>query len=88
MQIEISNIEQESIQFLHTNGKALVTKRSAFTGKYHRATLQLNDEQYSNWRSGGQLIQNAMPHLDAEEREFLMTGVTPAEWKEIFGEEE
>jgi len=29
-----------------------------------------------------QMIQNAFPHLSAEEREFLLSGVTPAEWEE------
>jgi hypothetical protein len=25
-------------------------------------------------------IQNAMPHLSVDDREFIMTGVTPEEW--------
>jgi hypothetical protein len=27
-----------------------------------------------------------MPHLTADQREFLMTGITPAEWQAAFGE--
>jgi len=34
------------------------------------------------------LIQFALSHLTAEEREFLMTGITPDEWDEALGEEE
>jgi hypothetical protein len=29
-------------------------------------------------------VQNAMPHLSADEREFIMTGITPTEWDEMF----
>jgi hypothetical protein len=32
----------------------------------------------------GELVQNAMPHLSADEREFIMTGITPTEWDEMF----
>jgi hypothetical protein len=31
------------------------------------------------------MIQNAMPNLTAAQREFLMTGVTEEEWKEMWG---
>ena len=37
-----------------------------------------------NWRYRGALIQDAFPDLDADQREFLMTGITPAEWAEMF----
>jgi len=38
--------------------------------------------------SGGALIQDAFPYLDNEEREFILTGITPAEWDEMFGDED
>jgi len=36
----------------------------------------------------GALIQNAFPFLSLDEREFLLTGMTPDEWDEICGEED
>lgn len=87
MQISISNIEEESICFLPTIGKAVVTKQSPFSKVWHTATLVITDDQYLNWQ-GGELIQKALAHLTADEREFLMTGITPEEWDEAFGEEE
>lgn len=36
----------------------------------------------------GQTIQDAFPYLSADDREFLLTGITPEEWDAIFGEEE
>ena len=85
MKISISNIEENSIRFLPMIGKAIVTKKSPFSGVYHTVTLAMTDEQYSNWQSSGELIQNALPHLTADEREFLMTGITPQEWDDAFG---
>jgi hypothetical protein len=80
--ISISNIEEQSIKFL-TNGNAVVTKKSPFLGIYHTATLVMTEDQYSNWLANGELIQNALPHLTADEREFLMTGITPQEWDAV-----
>lgn len=34
------------------------------------------------------LIQDIFPDMKAEDREFLMTGITPAQWNEMFGGED
>ena len=31
-------------------------------------------------------IQDAMPNLTPDEREFIKTGITPKEWDEMFGD--
>ena len=33
-------------------------------------------------------IQDAMPSVSAEDREFLISGTSPEGWKEVFGSEE
>ena len=35
----------------------------------------------------GALIQDAFPNLSVDEREFLLSGLTPDQWKDIFPEE-
>jgi len=35
---------------------------------------------------GGDLIQDAMPNTSADDREFLISGISPEGWKEQFGE--
>jgi len=60
-----------------------VSKRSTATGELNTMVLDITMPQYMDWK-GGMLIQNAMPQLSADEREFLMTGMTPAEWDEMF----
>lgn len=87
MKISLSNTKEESILFLRTTGEAVVTKLSPFSGKCHTSTLSLTDDQYSRWL-GGELIQYALPHLNDDEREFLISGITPEEWNEEFGKDE
>lgn len=45
-------------------------------------------ERYRQWRSGGILIQYALPELSAAQREILMTGIGLREWHEAFKEED
>ena len=62
----------------------LITRKSAFTNNVHTMDINVTQEQLSAWESGT-LIQNAMPHLSADEREFIMSGITPQEWEDAFG---
>lgn len=41
-----------------------------------------------NWQMKAMHIQDAFPHMIAEYREFLLTGITPTEWNEIFKDDE
>ena len=60
-----------------------ITKTSIHSGITRSLDLDVTQEEYDAWR-GGELIQNAMPRLDADEREFIKTGVTAEEWEEMF----
>jgi hypothetical protein len=62
----------------------LIKKTSMFTNRDHECEIDVTQEQIDSWQNG-ELIQNAMPHLSADDREFLMTGCTPEEWEEAFG---
>ena len=63
---------------------AKITRQSMLTGLVHTMELPITMHQYLSWKEG-KLIQDAMPNLNAEQREFLMTGITPSEWNEAFG---
>ena len=52
-----------------------------------RLTVEQLEVRLAMWRKGMN-IQDAFPMLNADEREFLMTGITPEEWDDLFGEEE
>jgi hypothetical protein len=58
-----------------------------FTGVIHTMDIPVTNEQIFNWENG-MLIQDAMPNLTADQREFIMTGVTSEEWSATFGEVE
>ena len=61
---------------------------SSATGNVNKMFINVTEEQLSHYVESGMCIQDALPQLTAEEREFLMTGITPVEWNEIFGSEE
>ena len=64
-----------------------VTRTSPLTGKRHTMALDVTVSDYEAW-IGGKLAQDAFPHLNAEEREFLKTGYTPEDWAVMFPGEE
>ena len=64
----------------------LITRKSLISGNINSMSLPITEEQYNAWEQGT-LVQVAMPHLSPDEREFVMTGITPTEWAETFGEE-
>ena len=61
----------------------LITKLSPHSMKDHTREIDVTQSQLDAWK-GGLLIQKAMPHLSADDREFLMTGLTPEDWEEMF----
>lgn len=60
-----------------------ITKVSTLTGKTHTMDIPVTQEQLDAWRTGGELIQNALPELTLDQREFLISGLTPEEWKDF-----
>ena len=68
--------------------KRMVTRRSPLTGKLNSLYLPVTVEQLHAWRMEVVLIQDAMPALTAEEREFVQSGYTPEDWAKIFGGED
>lgn len=66
-----------------------VTKQSALSGKVNTREIAVTAEQLAEIGSpSGRVIQSIVPHLSPEDREFLLTGITPDEWDATFGEEE
>jgi len=57
----------------------LIERTSPFTGKTNIRDIPVTWEQYQDWIDG-MLIQHAMPNLSPDDREFIMTGITPEEW--------
>jgi len=62
-----------------------VTNTSNFSGKEHTMRMRAAPRQFALWHSGA-LVQEAFPDLTKDEREFIISGITKAEWDELFGE--
>lgn len=62
-----------------------ITKTSPRTGIENTMDLDVTMEQLEK-RQRGALIQDVMPHLNLEEREFLISGYTPEDWRIMFGD--
>ncbi len=57
-----------------------------FSGVKRTKELDITQEQMDAYNAGA-LIQNAMPQLSADDREFILTGATKEEWDEAFPED-
>jgi hypothetical protein len=63
----------------------IVQRRSPLTGEVNELDLPITLDQVTRWRAGA-LIQDVFPELTADQREFLITGVYPGEWKTLFAD--
>lgn len=50
-------------------------------------TLDRVSQAWYNWQVKGDYIQVAFRDLPSEQREFLISGITPKEWEDAFGGE-
>ncbi|MAC52449.1 MAG: hypothetical protein CME31_07885 [Gimesia sp.] len=60
-----------------------ITRVSMFSGIERTLDINVTQEQLDDYESGT-LLQVAFFNLPAAEREFIKTGITDAEWNEIF----
>ena len=72
---------------------SLVARRSELTGKVNAIAFDAATAgRIHAWLAMDPeirpFVQDAFPSLGADEREFLLTGATPEEWVEAFGDSE
>lgn len=65
-----------------------ITRTSLLSGQTRTIDIPVTEEQLIAWHVRGVHIQDAMPNLTADQREFLLTGITKEEWDAEFGEDE
>ena len=56
--------------------------KSMLTGNITTREIPVTNWQIIRW-SQGALIQDVMPEVSADDREFIKTGITPEEWGEL-----
>ena len=60
----------------------IITKTSPLTGMLNTMDIDVTPLQIEQWERG-MLIQEAMPLLTRDEREFIMTGLTSSDWENM-----
>ena len=74
-----------------TNESFILARTSSISGDINEMEIPMSIRDYSiaihKWKEGA-MIQDAFPTLSPAIREFIMSGITPQEWEEMFGPEE
>jgi len=61
-----------------------ITKLDPMTGNTNTLEIDMTPEQLSRVNAGVETIQTIVPHLNSDDREFLISGITPDSWDKIF----
>lgn len=77
-------IPAAGFRIAEVEGGLSLTRHSIFSRRDNTMVLPITAEQFRRWRIDGEMIQDVMPELTPDQREFLMTGATPEEWAEEF----
>jgi len=63
----------------------IVCRVSQLSGNENKMILVLDLKDLQEFESGSRrCIQDVFPYLNGDEREFLLTGIAPAEWNDLF----
>lgn len=65
----------------------LISRQSPLTGKLHEMDIPCSIGEMNAYTSGT-ILQEAFPKLNADQREFIKTGITAEEWDTFMGDEE
>lgn len=65
-----------------------LSKLSALSGDEHTMTIDVDPVKLHKWMklcaaNKQPLIQDFFPELSPDEREFILTGITPEEWETL-----
>ena len=64
----------------------IISRVSPVTGQLNRRDIDVTTNQIEAWENGA-LIQDVMPHITPEDREFILSGCTPEDFDTLFPEE-
>jgi hypothetical protein len=60
-----------------------VSGQCVITGEEYQ--VKVPREGFVSWTNGNVAIQTAMPQVSADDREFLLSGISPVGWERSFG---
>lgn len=62
-----------------------ITAPCVVTGKAY--TVFVRPEDYNDWANKKKLAHEAFPYLGKEDREFIISGISPDGWDEMFSDD-
>jgi hypothetical protein len=65
-----------------------ITRKSVISGIQRTMDIPVNPEDFIAWQAGHGAIQDLMPYLSDDHREFILSGITETEWSDAFGVDE
>ena len=61
-----------------------ITRKSVVSGLEHSKEIPVNPEDYVMWSMGLGNIEDLMPYLNDEDKEFILSGIVKGEWEKAF----
>jgi hypothetical protein len=61
-----------------------IVRRSVISGVIHTRDIPVNPDDYISWELGVGSIQDLIPYLSDNDREFILSGITSDEWDSVF----
>ena len=65
----------------------IIKKTSAFSGIVRTKDIPMDPKDFAQYAAGYGSMDDLLPYLSIEDREFILSGMTPQEWKNAFSEE-
>jgi hypothetical protein len=65
----------------------LIKRKSVITGVERTRNIPVNPDDLIAWEKGLGALQDIMPYLNDNDREFILSGITPEEWDSAFFEQ-
>ena len=62
-----------------------IVRQSIIDNDWYEWDLPVTSQALIDYTHGGVLLQRAFPDLDIFQRDFIMNGITPKQWKEMDG---
>lgn len=74
------------ISYTSYTGVTYVVRKCPITNTFNEMELPITEREYNvgmNKWAAGELIQKAFPMLNADQREFVKTGILPETWDNL-----
>jgi hypothetical protein len=78
---------KEELKERIVDGKIVVYGNCGVTKKHYAVTIPISDTKgYQTYVTKGGIIQQLLPNVSADDREFIISGTSPEGWTQMFGE--